>query len=92
MVSNGRSYTTQQAASSTGALVTGLTEKLNQKRIDVSMSDGEVCVREGGGEQGKTRRGEGAGSSLGAWACLWLQWREGEWAMTVEGGRGAHHL
>jgi hypothetical protein len=56
MVSNGRSYTTQQAASSTGALVTGLTEKLNQKRIDVSMSDGEVGPQQqqagvGGGVQ-----------------------------------------
>ena len=38
----GRSFTTQQVASSTGALVTGLTEKLNQKRIDVSMLDAEV--------------------------------------------------
>lgn len=37
----GRSFTTRQVASSTNAVATGITEKLNQKRIDAAMSEAE---------------------------------------------------
>ncbi|WIA38873.1 hypothetical protein OEZ86_002148 [Tetradesmus obliquus] len=37
----GRSFTTRQMASSTNAVATGITEKLNQKRIDAAMSEAE---------------------------------------------------
>lgn len=37
----GRSFTTKQMASSTNAVATGITEKLNQKRIDASMHEPE---------------------------------------------------
>ncbi|KIY93100.1 hypothetical protein MNEG_14863 [Monoraphidium neglectum] len=40
-VANGRSFTARQMASSTGALVTGLTEKLNQRRLEAAMQDTE---------------------------------------------------
>jgi hypothetical protein len=40
-VGNGRSFTARQSASSTGALVTGLTEKLNQRRLEAAMHDAE---------------------------------------------------
>jgi hypothetical protein len=43
-VANGRSFTARQMASSTGALVTGLTEKLNQRRLEAAMQDTEVGV------------------------------------------------
>ncbi|KAF8059113.1 STY13 [Scenedesmus sp. PABB004] len=36
-----RSFTTRQVASSTNAVATGITEKLNQKRIDASMAEPE---------------------------------------------------
>ena len=45
-VGMGNAVDAVEPASSTGALVTGLTEKLNQKRMDVAMhADGEVRVR-----------------------------------------------
>ena len=37
----GRSFTTKQVASSTNAVATGITEKLNAKRIDAAMSEPE---------------------------------------------------
>ncbi|KIZ00957.1 Serine/threonine-protein kinase ppk16 [Monoraphidium neglectum] len=37
----GRSFVARQGASSTGALVTGITEKLNQRRLEAAMQDTE---------------------------------------------------
>ena len=37
-----RSFTARQSASSTGALVTGLTEKLNQRRLEAAMQEAEA--------------------------------------------------